>query len=114
MSRDPYSLPGYDEWKLRSPDDDYAMRHPEKYRRGVYTVTVIRRMVATIEVEIEAGSEEDARFDAVIKARGIPLDKWDLADSMNDDEFDTGDVEGPPERDPDDARDERMDREMDR
>jgi hypothetical protein len=22
MSRDPYSLPGYDEWKLRSPDDD--------------------------------------------------------------------------------------------
>jgi hypothetical protein len=24
MSRDPYSLPGYDAWKLRSPDDDMS------------------------------------------------------------------------------------------
>ena len=69
-------------------------------RRGTYTVTIVRTSETTIE--IEAGSEEDARFDAVIAAKALPADKWE-------DEFDTTEVEGPPERDPDDARDARAD-----
>ena len=68
-------------------------------RRGVYTVTIVRTSETIIE--IEAGSEEDARFDAVIAAKALPADKWE-------DEFDTT-VEGPPERDPDDERDSRAD-----
>ena len=74
-------------------------------RRGVYTVTIVRTSETTIE--IEAGSEEDARFDAVIAAKALPADKWE-------DEFDTTEVEGPPERDPDDARDARADYEFER
>lgn len=69
-------------------------------RRGVYTVTIVRTSETTIE--IEAGSEEDARFDAVIAAKALPADKWE-------DEFDTTAVEGPPEPDPDDERDSRAD-----
>ena len=74
-------------------------------RRGVYTVTIVRTSETTIE--IEAGSEEDARFDAVIAAKALPADKWE-------DEFDTTEVEGPPERDPDEERDARADFEMDK
>jgi hypothetical protein len=74
-------------------------------RRGTYTVTIVRTSETTIE--IEAGSEEDARFDAMIAAKALPADKWE-------DEFDTTEVEGPPEEDPDDARDARIDYEMDR
>ena len=69
-------------------------------RRGVYTVTIVRTSETIIE--IEAGSEEDARFDAVIAAKALPADKWE-------DEFDTTDVEGPPERDPDEERESRAD-----
>ena len=74
-------------------------------RRGTYTVTIVRTSETTIE--IEAGSEEDARFDAVIAAKALPADKWE-------DEFDTTEVEGPPERDPDEERDARADYEYDR
>ena len=75
-------------------------------RRGVYTVTIVRTSETTIE--IEAGSEEDARFDAVIAAKALPADKWE-------DEFDTTEVEGPPERDPvDEERGRSRDFEMDK
>lgn len=105
MSR--YGMPaGYDAWKTRSPEDEYAMNHPEKFRRGVYTVTVTRTIEAQIEIEVEASSEADAIDDALVKAKEIPLSNWDL----DQDDYDTPNVDGPPERDPDDARDERMDR----
>jgi hypothetical protein len=75
-------------------------------RRGVYEVTVTR--TSTTIVEVEAGSEEDARFDAVIAAKSVPEAQWES-------DFDTTDVEGPDdEEDPDDARDARIDYEMDR
>ena len=74
-------------------------------RRGTYTVTVTR--TSTTTVEVEAGSEEDARFDAVIAAKSIPEARWES-------DYDTDDVEGPPERDPDDEHDARIDYEMDR
>jgi hypothetical protein len=51
------------------------MDHPEKFRRGVYRVTVTRSQ--TVEIEIMAACEEDARFDAVILAKRLPDDKWD-------------------------------------
>jgi hypothetical protein len=93
----------YDEWKLETPEDEYARKHPEKFRRGVYTVIVTR--TSTTTVEIEAGSEEDARVDAVIAAKSVPEAQWES-------DYDTDDVEGPPERDPDDARDDAMDRDQ--
>ena len=74
-------------------------------RRGVYTVTVTR--TSTTTVEVEAGSEEDARFDAVIAAKSVPEAQWES-------DYDIDDVEGPPERDPDDERDARADYERDR
>ena len=95
----------YDDWKLETPEDEAYRKSGRGPRRGVYTVTVTR--TSTTTVEVEAGSEEDARFDAVIAAKSIPEARWES-------DYDTDDVEGPPERDPDDARDERMDREMDR
>ena len=64
-------------------------------RRGVYTVTIVRTSETIIE--IEAGSEEDARFDAVIAAKKLHECHWES-------DFDTTDVEGPPERDPDEER----------
>jgi hypothetical protein len=106
-------LRGYDSWKTRSPDDEYADNHPEKFRRGVYTVKVTRTLTYETTVEVEASSEEDARFDAVIAAKAIPGAKW-TGIGWGDDDYDTTDVEGPPSQDPDDARDERMDRELDR
>ena len=45
-------------------------------RRGVYKVTIERTITATITVEVEAGSEEDANWDGAIAAKAIPLDKW--------------------------------------
>jgi hypothetical protein len=110
MNRKETTQMTYDDYKLESPEDEYARKHPEKHRRGVYTVTVERTITATITVEVEASSEEDARFDAVIAAKEIPLDKWEF----DQDDCDTTNVEGPPERDPDDARDDRMDRDYDR
>lgn len=100
---------GYDEWKTRSPGDQYAIDHPEKFRRGKYRVTVTRMLNVETVVEVEASSEEDARFDAVIAARELAADKW-----TGDDDYDTTDVEGPPEPDPDDARDDMQDREYNR
>ena len=77
-------------------------------RRGVYTVTVT--MTVETVVEVEAGSEEDARIDAVIAAKTTPFQKW----RINEADYDATDVEGPPERDPDEERDARIDAAMDR
>jgi hypothetical protein len=100
---------GYDSWKTRSPDDQYAIDHPEKFRRGVYRVVVTRTVTAETTVEVEAASEEDARFDAVVVAKDLPLNTdW----RIEQDDYDTTDVDGPPERDPDEERDERMDRDQ--
>lgn len=98
------NLPGYDSWKTESPEDEYARRHPRQ-RRGVYTVKVTRTVEATITIDIEASSEENACFDAVLEAKTIPLSvgQW----IVDQDDYDTTDVEGPPERDPDDAREDR-------
>jgi hypothetical protein len=98
-------LRGYDAWKTRLPDD-----HPEKFRRGKYSVYVERTVVAQIRIEVEASCESDAITDAINEAKTIPLDKWEL--DQND--YDTSDVFGPPERDPDDMRDEMQDREYNR
>jgi hypothetical protein len=97
---------GYDEWKTRSPDDQYAIDHPN--RRGKYTVAVTRTVEATITIEVEASSEDDAITDAIIEAKTIPLTvgQW----IIDQDDYDATDVEGPPERDPDDARDRELDR----
>jgi hypothetical protein len=95
----------YDEWKLETPEDEYYRKHGSP-RRGVYRVKVTREIFAETWIEVEASSEEDALFDAVIEAKKIPFAQWELAQ----DDYDTNDVDGPPERDPDDARDEEMDR----
>jgi hypothetical protein len=79
-------------------------------RRGKYTVTVTRTATVYTKVEIWASSEDDAREDAIIEAKEIPLDEWNI-DQLD---YDTTDVEGPPERDPDDERDARADYEYDR
>lgn len=96
---------GYDEWRTRSPDDQYAMDYPEEFRRGVYTVTVVRMIEAKVDIEVEASSVADAMADALSQAKGIPFDKW----TLDQDDMDTPDVEGPPERDPDAAREDRDD-----
>jgi hypothetical protein len=99
-------LPGYDAWKTRSPEDQYAMDHPEKFRRGIYRVKVERTITAVVTVEIESYSEEDAIFDAIIDAKTIPLDKW----NVDQDDYDTFGVECPSERDPDEEREDRRER----
>lgn len=98
---------GYDAWKTRSPDDEYAMRHPEKH--GVYRIVMMRTIEATIEVEVEAANEDDAREYAVCEAKKIPFPQWEIGQ----DDYETLEVEGPPGRDPDEARENRMDREYD-
>lgn len=92
----------YDDWKLRSPDDQYAIDHPEKHRRSKYVVYVERTITAQIRIEVDAGSEDDAIDDAIVEAKSIPLDKW----VVNQDDCEAVEVLGPPERDPDDARDD--------
>jgi hypothetical protein len=79
-------------------------------RRGVYKVTVTRTMEMTTVVEVEASSRDDAIDDAAIATKDIPVHKW----TISQDDFDVIDVEGPPERDPDDERDARADYEYDR
>jgi hypothetical protein len=103
-------LRGYDAWKTRSPDDEYAMDHPEKYRRGKYVVYVERTVTAQIRIEVDASSESDAIDDAIVEAKSIPLAQW----VVDQDDYEAGEILGPPERDPDDARDERMDQDYDR
>jgi hypothetical protein len=93
----------YDDYKLETPEDEYARKHPSKRRRGVYRVTVERTITATITVDVEASSEEDANWDGFVKAKSISLDNW----TIDQDDLETIEVDG---RDPDDARDERMDR----
>jgi hypothetical protein len=97
----------YDDCKLESAEDEYARQHPEWFRRGV---AVTRMTTAEITVEVEASSEEDARFDAVIAAKGAPFGKW----MLDEDDCDTTDIE-PSDRspggDPDAARDDMQDRE---
>ena len=74
-------------------------------RRGVYTVTIVR----TIElvVEVDEGCEADAEHDAKIIADATPLKDWQISDEDIV-------VAEPPERDPDDERDARIDAAMDR
>jgi hypothetical protein len=74
-------------------------------RRGVYTVTIVK----TIElvVEVDESSEADAEHDAKIIADATPLRDWIVSDEDVS-------VEGPPEPDPDDARDARADYEWER
>ena len=89
---------------------DEAYWRYQRRLRGIYTV-VVKRIVRTSEttIEIEAGSEEDARFDAVIdQANGqLPADKKVMEDYDYDiDESEVGPKDRP-ERDPDDARDAR-------
>jgi len=86
---------GYDEWKTRTPEDDYARRHPEKFRRGKYKVIITREISASIEIEVEASSQDDAEMDAVAEAHAIPLDKW----RVGQDDLSVDEVLGPPERD---------------
>ena len=82
-------------------------------RRGTYTVTVIRTVRESVTVEVEAGNESDARFDAEIAAKKLPAAKWTHEDE--DVAYDTDpDVEGPREPDPDDGRDARADWEYER
>ena len=90
----------YDDWKLETPEDEHHRIHGAP-KRGVYTVTVTRTVYQRLVVEVQAGSEEDARFDAVIEAKR--LGDWQESDEPD---YDVEDVEGPPERDPDDARDD--------
>ena len=85
--------------KLRSPEDEYADSHPEKYRRGKYVVYIERTVTAQIRIELDASSESDAIDDAIVTAKSIPLDHHWIVDQ---DDYDTTDVEGPPGRDPDD------------
>jgi hypothetical protein len=100
----------YDEWRLETPEDEAYRKSGRGPRRGVYTVTVRRTTVEYTTVEVQASSEDDARSDAETEAQFVKLSAW----TSDDAEYEATDVEGPPERDPDDARDERMDREMDR
>ena len=79
-------------------------------RRGVYKVTVTRTMEMTTVIEVEASSRDDAEYDGLIGAAHIPPAKWTV--TQND--YDVTEVEGPPERDPDDERDSRADYEYDR
>jgi hypothetical protein len=74
-------------------------------RRGTYTVTIVR----TIElvVEVDEGCEADAEHDARIIADATPLKDWQISDEDIV-------VAEPPEEDPDDARDARIDYEMER
>jgi len=82
----------YDDWKLESPDDEYArLLHPEKYRRGKYKVIVTREISASIEIELEASSCNEAETDAIAEAHRIPLDKW----SVGQDDLDVDEVECP-------------------
>ena len=79
--------------------------------RGTYTVTVTRTVFQRVEVEVEAGNEEDARFDAVIMAKTGLLD-WSEADES---EYGVEGVEAPDDGpDPDDERDARADYEHER
>ena len=79
-------------------------------RRGTYTVVVKRMVEESITLEIEASSEEDARDDALDQASGAS--GWKV---MDDYDYDIESVKAPEEEeDPDDARDARIDYEMDR
>jgi hypothetical protein len=79
-------------------------------RRGVYRVRVTNRIESQLWVEVEASSREDAEHDALVEARKTPIHRW----TVDADDMDVEDVEGPPERDPDDERDSRADYEYDR
>ena len=74
-------------------------------RRGVYTVTIVRTIEATIE--IEASSENDAEQDARLALDHTPFKGWKVTDE---------DIssEDPREQDPDDERDARADYEFER
>lgn len=74
--------------------------------RGVYRVTITRAVEMTTVVEVQASSPDDAEHDGLIGAAHIPPAKWTVAR----DDYDVTEVEGPPERDPDDERDSRAER----
>ena len=78
--------------------------------RGVYRVRVNNTIEAHTWIEVEASSKEDAEHDAMIVARKTPMHEW----LFDQDDMDVEDVEGPPEPDPDDARDARADYEFER
>lgn len=103
----------YDDWKLETPEDEAYRKSGRGPRRGVYSVTVTRTLTAEITLEVEAWSEQDAKFDGVLLASKTNLHNWDTW-TIHQDDYEVESIEGPPERDPDDARDDRMDREMDR
>ena len=80
-------------------------------RRGTYTVVVTRTVEQSITLQIDASSEDEAREDALNEA----------SSNMNWKEMDAFDYEvesviepEDEEQDPDDARDARIDYEMDR
>jgi hypothetical protein len=102
----------YDDWKLETPEDEAYRKSGRGPRRGVYSVTVTRTLTAEITLEVEAWSEEDAKFDGVLLASKTLLNDWDTW-TIHQDDYEVESIEGPPERDPDDERDERMDRERD-
>ena len=95
----------YDDWKTESPEDEYARMHPGR-RGGKYVVYVERTVTAQIRIEVDASSESDAIDDAIIEAKATPLAHW----IVDQDDYEAGEIIGPPERDPDDARDERDER----
>ena len=80
-------------------------------RRGTYTVTVVRTVSHSVEIEVEASNVDDAQHDALVMARTGSL-IW--APTDDDCEYVVVDTVEPPEPDPDDERDARADFEYDR
>jgi phosphoribosylformylglycinamidine (FGAM) synthase PurS component len=74
-------------------------------RRGVYTVTIVKTIELVLEVE--ASSSADAEDDAKNMADATPLKDWTVSDEDVS-------VQDPPERDPDEERNARIDWKMDR
>jgi hypothetical protein len=81
-------------------------------RRGTYTVVVTRTVEQSITIEVEASSEDEARENALDEASGR-ISYWKEMDAYD---YEVESVVEPEdeERDPDDARDARIDYLMDR
>jgi hypothetical protein len=100
------SFRGYDAWKTRSPEDEYYETHP----RVVYRVNwdngahACGTFPETYETQAEAQRAADV-IEADNRAEGV----WD-----EDGFCEVIEVELETERDPDDARDEAMDRRYER
>ena len=72
MSRDPYSLPGYDAWKLRSPYDDIrpmdeARAEIEQQQRDIETLASVLNECASY---FEDTGADPAILDRINKALG--------------------------------------------